>query len=350
MAINDSQLDNETLDMLRNPSIHVTLPLIYMLVIVIGVPGNLFSLWLLCLHTKPKSPSVIFLINLSLTDLILVFFLPFQIIYNWKRNHWDFSVPLCSVVTVLFYSNMYCSILTMMCISIDRCIGVVYPLHRDWRKKRYAVATCLGMWAVVLTALCPFMLTDLTYKVEALNITTCFDVLKRNMLPNTEAWAAFLFTLFVFLFLIPFIITIVCYTLVILKLVQSSSKNGREPTKRSIYLAAVVLFVFVTCFAPNNFTLLVHMVSRLFFDKGVYPAYKLTLSFSCLNSCLNPFIYYFASKEFYKKLLQICGYKTIETEYTECRRESMFSARSMSQTCDSHELHSPVLTRQESVF
>ena len=58
------------------------------LVALVSIPGNLFSLWVLCRHIGPKTPSVIFMINLSVTDLMLACVLPFQIYYHCNGNHW----------------------------------------------------------------------------------------------------------------------------------------------------------------------------------------------------------------------------------------------------------------------
>ncbi|GCB63810.1 P2Y purinoceptor 8-like [Scyliorhinus torazame] len=325
--VNNRTLDNDTLEMLSNNMIKNTLPVIYLIVAIISLPGNGFSLFLLS-KTQPKTPSVIFMMNLTITDLVLAIFLPFQSAYHWNGNNWTFGVNLCNVVTVLFYANMYCSILTMTCISLDRYIGVVLPMRfSKWRKNKYALAICLGMWALILVVLLPLEVKDLTYKVINLNITTCFDVLKMDMLPSKAAWAAFLFTLFGILFVIPFSITVYCYTRIISKLIMTSAGYLSAQKRRAISLATIVLLVFITCFAPNNIILFIHIINRIFWDKGVYTAYKVTLTLSCLNSCLDPFIYYFASKEFRKKLRTFLGLATTSSQgsFTEYRRESFLS-------------------------
>ncbi|XP_078400935.1 P2Y purinoceptor 8-like [Cetorhinus maximus] len=324
---NNVSLDNETLEMLSNEMIKSILPAVYLIVAIISLPGNGFSFFLLC-KAQPKTPSIIFMINLTITDLVLAIFLPFQSAYHWNGNNWTFGANLCNVVTVLFYANMYCSILTMTCISLDRYVGVVWAMRcARWQTNKYALAICLGMWALILIVLLPLEINDLTYEVNKLNITTCFDILKKDMLPSKATWAAFLFTLFGILFLIPFSITVYCYIRIIAKLIKASSSYVSAQKRRAIGLALIVLLVFITCFAPNNFILLVHIINRIFFHKGVYTAYKVTLTLSCLNSCLDPFIYYFASKEFRKKLRVYFRTGNISSQgsITEYRRESILS-------------------------
>ncbi|KAK2082718.1 P2Y purinoceptor 8 [Saguinus oedipus] len=84
----------------------------------------------------------------------------------------------------------------------------------------------------------------------------------------------------------------------------SRLRSFQAVRRRVVGLAAVVLLAFVTCFAPNNFVLLAHIVGCLFYEKSYYHVYKLTLCLSCLNNCLDPFVYYFVSREFQLRLLE----------------------------------------------
>ncbi|KAI4886073.1 hypothetical protein NFI96_008572 [Prochilodus magdalenae] len=330
---NTTKLDRETLSILQTKWSRDLISAVYVLVTLVNLCGNGLSMWLLLFRTSPKTPSIIFMINLTITDLVLGLVLPFQIMYQMQGNNWTLGPGMCNILTVVFFANMYCSILTMTAISVDRYMGIVKVMRfREWRqtKTRYAVCTCVAMWAIVLVVFTPLETTDLTFKVEELNITTCFDVLKKDMLPTIAHWAAFLFVLFVVLFLCPFITTVYCYVRIICALVEKSNNIHKG---RAVRLAFTVLFVFVVCFAPNNILLLAHSVSKLFFDKSLYMYYKLTLSLSCINSCLDPFIYYFASKEFRRKMRQLLGLKilsTLDNEMTDCHRDSLFSARTVS--------------------
>lgn len=298
------KLDNATMSLFLYVNTTVAISVVYVIVTIVNLVGNGLSMWLLVFRTSPKTPSIIFMINLTLTDLALGAALPFQIHYQLRGYHWTLGPRMCSVLTLVFYTNMYCSILTMMAIGIDRYLGIARPMmFRQARvKKSVAVCSCLLMWGLVLSVLSPLMTTDLTFDIPQLGITTCFDVLKRDMLPSLSAWAAFLFAMVFVLFLLPFCVTTFCYVGVIRKL-SRDSKTAQK--KRAIRLAFVVLLAFTVCFAPSSILLLAHTVLRLFYQRSLYVAYKLALCFSCLNSCLDPFIYYFASKDFRHKLRQI---------------------------------------------
>ncbi|XP_016350892.1 P2Y purinoceptor 8-like [Sinocyclocheilus anshuiensis] len=330
------KMDNATLALFDNKLASDIVSAIYVIVTLANLSGNGISLFLLLMRTSPKTPSIIFMINLTLTDLILGTVLPFQIAYQMQGYNWTLGTGMCNVLMVVFYSNMYCSILSMTAISADRYVGIVKPMRfREMRKRKtYAIVSCIFIWLLVLVILSPLQKTDLTYFVKERNITTCFDVLRKDMLPSTAHWAGFIFGMFIILFLCPFIITVFCYINIICALVR---KTNSQQKGRAVRLACIVLFVYIFCFAPNNILLLAHAIIRLYYDQSLYIYYKLSLSLSCINSCIDPFIYYFASKEFRRKLRQMLRWHTLSTgemQMIEGRRESFFSGRT---TCNANE-------------
>ncbi|XP_029315178.1 P2Y purinoceptor 8 [Cottoperca gobio] len=328
MMVNSTvfKLDSATRSLLESVNTSIAISVIYMIVTVINLVGNGLSMWLLVFRTSPKTPSVIFMINLTLTDLALGVALPFQIAYQLQGFHWTLGTNMCSVMTLVFYTNMYCSILTMMAIAINRYLGVVWPmLFRKMQKKSFAFIGCLFMWGLVLSVLHPLMTTDLTFDIPELRIITCFDVLKKEMLPTEYAWLGFVFSMVFVLFLFPFCVTTFCYVSVIRELGRYAKTSKK---KKAVRLAIIVLLVFTLCFAPNNILLLTHIVIKLFYKQSLYMAYKLSLCFSCLNSCLDPFIYYFACKEFRQKLRQIIHLQNLSSSVDSMKMEHKESLHS----------------------
>ncbi|GLD51921.1 P2Y purinoceptor 8-like protein [Lates japonicus] len=149
---NSSKLDNATLSVLKDGNTSIIISVAYMIITAVNLVGNGLSMWLLLFRTSPKTPSIIFMINLTLTDLALGTALPFQIAYQLQGYNWNLGPRMCSALTLIFYTNMYCSILTMMAIGIDRYLGIVRPmLFRQTReRKSIAVISCLLMWGLVL--------------------------------------------------------------------------------------------------------------------------------------------------------------------------------------------------------
>lgn len=89
-----SQLDNATLSFFQDSHIGIITSVIYTVVTAINLVGNGLSMWILLVRTA-KTASVIFMINLTLTDLALGAALPFQIAYQLQGYHWSLGSNMC---------------------------------------------------------------------------------------------------------------------------------------------------------------------------------------------------------------------------------------------------------------
>lgn len=89
------KLDNATLSLFQNGTTSNVISIIYMIVTAINLLGNGLSMWILLFKTFPKTPSIIFMINLTFTDLALGSALPFQIAYQLRGYDWNLGASMC---------------------------------------------------------------------------------------------------------------------------------------------------------------------------------------------------------------------------------------------------------------
>ncbi|XP_060682847.1 P2Y purinoceptor 8-like [Hemiscyllium ocellatum] len=301
----NSTIEDSTIQMLNNTVMHYTLPMIYLGIFLISTPLNAIALWLLCCRMWPKTPTMIFSINLAITDLLYSLTLPFQIIYHWNRNNWQAGAPLCRLVTVLFYGNSHCSILTVMWISVERYLGIVHPLHTSHlRSVKTAILLCLLSWLFVLMVHLPLMYNELTYDVPDLKIITCFDIIPRDMFPAVYYFYLYYSAQIFLFFLVPFVVMMLCYSRIIRTLLKAPVAQIRESRKQIVYLTIVVMLAFAICYLPTQIIMIVHFV-RSHLKRPIYILYKFSLTLNSLNGCFDPLLYYFASKEFRRKVQKI---------------------------------------------
>uniref|UniRef100_A0A8C4PXL4 Coagulation factor II (thrombin) receptor-like 1, tandem duplicate 1 n=1 Tax=Eptatretus burgeri TaxID=7764 RepID=A0A8C4PXL4_EPTBU len=268
---------------LLSPILTVFLPTIYVIVFIFGLPANCLALWMLTRHVRPKKPSTIYMINLAVADLLFVLLLPLKISYHFNGNNWTFGRLTCHLLVTSFYGNMFCSILLLTCISLDRYIAIVYPIKSlQWRRNRFAIAACMCIWIAILVSTTPLNLLNPIAHINNMGISTCYDVFPVELIPK------YLFFYFIFMavcgFFIPLLLTIY---------------SEHTP----VNLAVTVLLTFALCFIPSNVLLIVHYISSRVNDGNsgnLYTAYMVSLGLSSLNSCLDPFVYYFTSKECFK--------------------------------------------------
>uniref|UniRef100_A0A8C0H0T9 F2R like trypsin receptor 1 n=1 Tax=Chelonoidis abingdonii TaxID=106734 RepID=A0A8C0H0T9_CHEAB len=276
----------------------VFLPVIYITVFLIGLPSNAMALWVFFFRTKKKHPAVIYMANLALADLLFVFWFPLKIAYHINGNNWIYGEGLCKVLVGFFYGNMYCSILFMTCLSVQRYWVIVNPILHSRKKSELALGVSIAIWMLIFLSTIPLYLVDQTAYISNLNITTCHDVLPQDVLA-CDMFNYFL-SLAIGVFLFPAVLTAVAYILMIKTLNASiTDVNIGKKRKRAVKLIIAVLSIYLICFIPSNILLVVHYsLIRDYGQSHVYASYITALCLSTLNSGIDPFIYYFVSKDF----------------------------------------------------
>ncbi|XP_056274045.1 proteinase-activated receptor 1 [Pseudoliparis swirei] len=314
-------VSEDTKDFLRGRLATRFVPTVYALVFVVSVPLNLVAVVMFAHRVRPRKPAVIYMLNLACADLLFGLLLPFKSAYHYLGNDWIYGAAMCRVVTAAFYCNMYCSVLLVTCISVDRFLAVVYPMNSlTWRSPQTAAAACAAMWLLALGGVAPLLVSGQTLHLSDLGITTCHDV---QDVERLQAYYRYFFPIYssVFFF-VPLVVTAVCYVRIIQALAAANVENRFRKT-RAVVMAAVVLVVFVVCFAPTNVLLMVHYVQLSHATGGgggSYQAYLLSMCVGSLSCCLDPVLYYFASSQCQKQVAALLG----------CRRPAR--AKSGSQT------------------
>ena len=210
-------VDKATADALRSGLTTVFLPIVYIVVLVVGLPANLMALWVFLFRTKVKHPAAIYMANLALSDVLFVIWTPLKIAYHINGNDWIYGEGLCKVLIGFFYGNMYCSILFIACLSVQRYWGVAHPMSHQRKNNTIAVAVSVTIWAFVWLTTTPLYLYDHTAKLKDPNITTCHDVNVIHDLDNAFQDGKYPFYYFILMAavasLVPCLVIVVVYTL-----------------------------------------------------------------------------------------------------------------------------------------
>ncbi|XP_075126237.1 proteinase-activated receptor 1-like [Leptodactylus fuscus] len=270
-------------------------PSIYTVVVTLALPLNVMAILMFLLKIKIKTLAVVYMLNLAIADVLFVAVLPFNIVYRFSGNNWKIGDGTCRFVTAAFYCNMYCSILLMTSISVDRYMAVVFPIHsRSWRTKKRAWLVCVFIWLISIASTVPLLLTKQTMYIDSLDITTCHDVLQLKDQQNFYMY--YFATIFTIFFLFPLIITICCYTKILRTLSKRNKDIENSSKTRAIFLTIIVLSVFIICFGPTNIIFLMHYLHFLNgHAQSLYFTYILCACISSISSCLDPLMYYYAS-------------------------------------------------------
>uniref|UniRef100_A0A8D0CBN6 G-protein coupled receptors family 1 profile domain-containing protein n=1 Tax=Salvator merianae TaxID=96440 RepID=A0A8D0CBN6_SALMN len=258
---------------------------IYLFTILTGFPSNLLALCALIQKLRTKAtPNSILLLNLTISDLCFLAFLSFKVV-EMAAGRWSLPEFLCPLSGLLYFSTIYSSTLFLTAVSVERYLGVAYPIHYKLRRhSAYAAVASLGLWV------CSFAHCSIVYITEFHRDNYSHEMCYKNF--TGEQLVILLpvrLELGLILFLVPSAITCFCY-FGFMRIVISSLHISKSKKQRAVGLVAATLVVFIICFSPYNIS---HVVG---FIQGKDPPWRdEALLFSTLNPCLDPIIFYFSS-------------------------------------------------------
>ncbi|EHH56562.1 P2Y purinoceptor 2 [Macaca thibetana thibetana] len=279
---------------------YVLLPVSYGVVCVLGLCLNAVALYIFLCRLKTWNASTTYMFHLAVSDALYAASLPLLVYYYARGDHWPFSTVLCKLVRFLFYTNLYCSILFLTCISVHRCLGVLRPLRSlRWGQARYARRVAGAVWVLVLACQAP-VLYFVTTSARGGRVT-CHDTSAPDLFSRFVAYSSVMLGL---LFAVPFAIILVCYMLMARRLLKPAygTSGGLPRAKRkSVRTIAIVLAVFALCFLPFHVTRTLYYSFRSL-DlschtlNAINMAYKITRPLASANSCLDPVLYFLAGQ------------------------------------------------------
>ncbi|XP_066578754.1 lysophosphatidic acid receptor 6 isoform X2 [Amia ocellicauda] len=296
---------------------YVLLPVVYSVVFVLGMAGNLTALTHFIRTKSLTQPYNIFLVNLCVIDLLFALTLPLNIAYHARGNDWLFGEAMCKINGSLFFANLYGSSLFLMLISVDRYIAVRHPLKSlELRHPKYRILLSIAVWMVLIA-----IILYLTLKGP---LTRPFaDTGKIGCLENfsSSSWHGRISTVSlvaaVIGFFLPLVVIATCYPLIACRLLgggvgdslrQSGGGGGKGSSgrmrRRALRMVLLVLAVFLLCFAPYHLNQLVHTLRRMGVLSGcplirfTYRARRVAMALCSLNSCLDPLVFCLASENF----------------------------------------------------
>ncbi|KAM4014151.1 putative G-protein coupled receptor 132 isoform 1-T3 [Anomaloglossus baeobatrachus] len=277
--------------------------ILYSVVLIIGIPANVLTLWLTFLQIWRKNVLAVYLFSLSLSELMYLGTIPLWILYVKNDHNWHWGQTACKITGYIFFNNIYISILLLCCISVDRYLAVEYALEsRGVRRQKIAIIVTVVLFSLVALIHSPvFIIND---GEQSDNQTTCFETL-----PIPSYIAHFYVARFIIGFLLP-LLTLIYTNFVIKKRIEISVSFTDQQKTKVKYLAITIIIIFMICFAPYHFVLLIRGIAYYVnessdlceFEMEIYTAYSIFLCLVTVNSVADPFIYVLVSENVRKDI------------------------------------------------
>ncbi|XP_077979599.1 allatostatin-A receptor-like [Glandiceps talaboti] len=287
------------------------IPIVYGLTCLVGFVGNTLVIYVVLKVRKMKTTTNLFILNLSIADfLFLLLVVPFTAV-GYTVPSWPFGRFICKLTNYLTIVNLYASVFTLMCMSFDRYLAVVYPIRSmKFRNVRNATIVVVAMWCIVIVALCPILTKCTTISYLDANTGKVITYCGFTFTPTEKQafWGQLFFTSYV----LPVVLMSITYFFMLKRLwtgVVPQGANTKENVKQKKKVTKMVVFVvvvFCICWMPIQSVILTDAFHVLKVTPPVQIIIWIGNIMSYANSCINPIIYAFLSDNFRKSFKKVC--------------------------------------------
>ncbi|NP_001069389.1 C-C chemokine receptor type 1-like [Bos taurus] len=283
------------------------LPLLYSVVFVIGLVGNI--LVVLVLYKRIKNIINICLLNLAISDLIFLFTLPFWIDYKVKDD-WIFGDAMCKLLFGFFFLGLYSKIFFIILLTIDRYLTNVHPqFKRQCWNITSGTVTSIVVWVLAILASVPGLYFSKTQ--WWLTHYTC----SLHFPPESHGrkWKQFLaLKLNILGLILPLLVMTVCYGHIKIIKIMLRTWNKKANIIRLIFVIMITFFLFWT---PCNLTVFVSAFQDSLCEhcSQLDLAIEVTEAIAYAHCCMNPIVYVLFCRR-YRRVLWYLLY-----QLTKCR-------------------------------
>ncbi|XP_062838537.1 isotocin receptor-like [Anolis carolinensis] len=274
-------------------------------IFIAAAVGNFILILVLWRRRTKLSRIYVFLLHLSLADLMVAFFQVLPQLF-WKVTD-DFKGPdiLCRTICYLQLLSMFASTYMIVVMAMDRCQAVCYPMTSFQKKGALWNVSICTSWFISLVFSVPqvfiFQKTEVSPGI--------FDC-KANFI---EPWGAkgYVTWISIVILFLPAALLIICHVM-ICRAVQINMKNQHEfemtnqkqmmPSQpsnankmskvmiKTIKMTVVIVVAYVFCWSP-------FFIAQLWTAwhpsdaRTEGPVIAILMLLANLNSCVNPWIY-----------------------------------------------------------
>ncbi|CAF1360934.1 unnamed protein product, partial [Didymodactylos carnosus] len=190
---------------------------LFLIIACVGIIGNVLVILSVHLDSRMRrSLTNRLIVHVACCDLIILLFnIPDIVQFVSSRGNWILTVVPCKLVRSTLVLAQYASVLTMCAVTIERFIGIVYPLRSKFLRERKHVAfIMIGVWLFSLCCCAPNLIyltvihhPNSTRSSCALQFTTT-----NSTSSNCTPYIIYKSLESCFFYFIPLLLQLYCYT------------------------------------------------------------------------------------------------------------------------------------------
>ena len=284
---------------------HILTPLLYGLITLSGLLGNAMVIYVITSRRKMWNLTNLMLLNLAVADACFLLVCPPFTALHFATLNWPFGELACQLMHCATNVTVYVTVYTLVLICVVRYLAIVHNYSTArYRTKRNVVLVITSMWICMICVAVPFGKVFGLVRHPHDESTYCLvKDLQHGRLTFTFSC--------IFAYFLPLLI-IGALSLALLGYIRGSQSRdvplrstAPRRGKQAGWVIRLVVVAFVVLWLPTNIDLLVFYYSCPAGpascpqpDRWQHVLQVLARCMAYSNSCINPLIYNFASKEF----------------------------------------------------
>ncbi|CAF3541044.1 unnamed protein product [Rotaria sp. Silwood1] len=319
-SINETSLD----DLCKNFHLIVFLCIIFILI----VSANISVILQLCCSKKRRSRMSFFLLNLAYADLFVGIIIVTRDIIEKSCIPFVLGTIGCRLISFIQGTIAYNSSYVLVCVSIDRLYAIIRPMDVRTASSAFRYSLIIASWIISMT----FASAQLYLR----DIETIRGMPICGNRSDVQNWNAYVYFLFISLYLVPLIVMTVSYIIIIVIIWKKSSvkikdelpheRNGKSKIRRliaskasnsnatnigdhqiessirnvrslgviprakikTVKMTLVIVIAFTACWSPYFLLMIMNSLNLI----QNYLLIRVTSSLCYMNSLANPLIYW----------------------------------------------------------
>uniref|UniRef100_A0A336LK69 CSON007408 protein n=1 Tax=Culicoides sonorensis TaxID=179676 RepID=A0A336LK69_CULSO len=287
-----------------------TVPVIiaYCVLFIIAGGGNIsvvVTLFRSKRHRRSRVSLMIF--NLAVADLMVaLIMIPLEV--GWRITvEWEAGNIACKAFLFARAFCLYLSSNVLVCVSLDRCFAVIYPLRVSAARRRGKLMLACAWFIALVYAFPQSIIFHVKEHPQIPGFTQCVTF---GSFSNQIMETAYNLFCMIAMYFLPLVIISIAYSFILCEIANRSKEKVNTPTttsalrlrcndithierarQRTLRLTITIVCVFVWCWTPYVFMTLWYMFDRESAAKVDTAVQDGLFIMAVSNSCMNPLIY-----------------------------------------------------------
>ncbi|XP_068909598.1 RYamide receptor [Tenebrio molitor] len=288
----------------------------YAIIFVVSLIGNSFVCYIVLSSPRMRTVTNYFIMNLAVGDvLITILCVPFTSV-SLLKQYWPFGSVLCPIVSYSQALSVFVSAYTLVAISIDKFMIIMWPL-KPRISKSFATSIIMLVWLIAgITVLPSGTFATLSNDIASLG-TSLYEQCDKYLCTEdyskvgVEYGRIYTKILMFLQYIIPSVVLLFTYTSIGVVIwchrIPGEAENSRDQRiarskTKMIKMMVTVVCVYTICWLPYNVLLVFQdNISERVMTFLYFPLHGLAMS----HACYNPIIYCYMNARFRDGLVQV---------------------------------------------